>query len=438
MNLFELIKTKSLLLCLLVCTMACKESVKENPSTPAKTEKVIPINAIISRETYHDKLLGMLIGSAIGDAMGAPTEMWQRSDIRKDYGIVNGLDSMMRSPSAEGTWLYNLPAGGTTDDTRWKQLTVQYLLDEDLAHLPAQHFARYLVHRYQKQIQNLKKTEGFAPEPFEQNLMKMAWLQEWAMVARPYAHQDIDAYAHALNKFYGGEMTCAGMLYAPVLGAVRPSAPGLAYDLSYDHAIFDIGYARDMTGLIAAMVAAAIDTHATPQSILNVNKQIDPQGYFKSRLVGRSAYRFYQYAHTIDYETSAMTDKDIDKKIPIPAAWQQLDTLAFLRLRKAYDMLDAQNEDVAFHPGEIYLTVLTAMMFCDFDFEKTMTFIVNYGRDNDTAGAIAGAILGAYWGADKLPVNMKQKVLAVNKQQLNIDLEQLASQLTEKYFSQTR
>ena len=72
--------------------------------------------------------------------------------------------------------------------------------------------------------------------------------------------------------------------------------------------IFDIGYARDMTGLVSAMVAAAFDENASMESVLNVNRSIDPKGYFKSRLVGRSAYRFYQYAKNIDFETDGHDD----------------------------------------------------------------------------------------------------------------------------------
>ena len=71
-------------------------------------------------------------------------------------------------------------------------------------------------------------------------------------------------------------------------------------------------------------------------------------------------------------------------------------------------------------------------MFCDFDFEKTMAFLVNLGRDNDTTSAIAGGILGAYWGADHLPEKMKRQVLTVNKEKLGTDLEKLAKDLTEK------
>ncbi len=420
---------------LLLLIMQCKEK-PEKPSLATDDTLIKSISRTdISKEVYYNKVLGLLIGSAIGDAMGAPTEMWSRRDIQLDYGFVDGLDTMVRTPSAEGTWKNNLPAGGTTDDTRWKKLVVEYLLESDMSDLKPGIFAQFIVDIYKKQIDNLKNTNSFDPAPFEENIMKMAWLQEFALVARPFANDDLNGYSNALSKFYGGEMACPGMLYSPVFGAVFPKNPEMAYSSAYDLGIFDIGYARDMTALVSAMASAAFDENATPQSVLNVNRNIDPEGYFKSRLVGRSAYRFYRYAKNIAFETSAMTMDDIDENITIPNTWQHMDTLEYAKLKMAFDMLDSANEDVAFHPGEIYLITITAMMLNDFDFEKSMAFIVNYGRDNDTVAAIAGAILGAYWGADKLPEKMTAQVLSVNKEELNIDLEALAKQLTEKYFN---
>lgn len=423
-----------LLFGLLFLTSRCgrrNESQKvEKPK--ANLSKALPA---ISREAYHDKVLGLLIGSAIGDAMGAPTEMWRRRDIQLDYGFVDGLDSMVRSPTAEGIWKYNLPAGGTTDDTRWKKLIVEFLLENGLDSPKPTSFAQYIVDLYRKRIEALKETSGFEPEPFEENLMKMSWLQEWALVAKPYSEDNMHEYANALSRFYGGEMTCAGMLYSTIFGAVYPMQPELAYDLGYNFGIFDIGYARDMTALVSAMVAASFDEKATPEKVLNVNRSIDPQGYFKSRLVGRSAYRFYQYAKNTVYETDAMQLDELNEIVDIPKSMRHMDTLEYIQLKKAFDLLDQVNQDVAFHPGEIYLITMTAMMFCDFDFERSMSFIVNYGRDNDTVAAIAGAILGAYWGANKLPQHMADQVVAVNKQELGIDIKDLAVQLTDKFFN---
>jgi ADP-ribosylglycohydrolase len=42
----------------------------------------------LSEKDYYNKVLGLLVGSAIGDAMGAPTEMWSRKDIQLEYGFV--------------------------------------------------------------------------------------------------------------------------------------------------------------------------------------------------------------------------------------------------------------------------------------------------------------------------------------------------------------
>ncbi len=39
------------------------------------------------RAFLYDRVLGSLVGSAIGDAMGAPTEMWSRDQIQAEYGV---------------------------------------------------------------------------------------------------------------------------------------------------------------------------------------------------------------------------------------------------------------------------------------------------------------------------------------------------------------
>ena len=117
-----------------------------------------------NRKVLYNKVLGMLVGSAIGDAMGAPTEMWTRDSIALDYGFVNRLDTMVREPSPEGTWAYNLPAGGTTDDTRWKILVGKYLLTQNHT-LSPKAFAQTILNEYQNSIQRLKKTEVSTRNP---------------------------------------------------------------------------------------------------------------------------------------------------------------------------------------------------------------------------------------------------------------------------------
>ncbi|WP_435356831.1 ADP-ribosylglycohydrolase family protein [Emticicia sp. SJ17W-69] len=380
----------------------------------------------------YDKVLGMLVGSGIGDSMGAPTEMWTRDAIQLEYGFVDRLDSMVREPSPEGTWKINLPAGGTTDDSRWKKLASEFLLTQN-SELKAEDFGSFIVQKYKSDVDNFKKIDAFSPEPYEENSRKMAWLQEWAIVAKPFVDKDYIFYHNALSRFYGGEMVCGGMLYAPTIGAFFPANPLKAYKETYKISIFDIGYARDISGLVAAMTAAAMEKNATKESVLSVLRTIDPEGFFKSRLVGRTSYRILRDALSIVKQAKAITE--IDSKHPQPKRLKA-DTLYISQMYKAFELLDAKNQDMPFHAGEIHLQVLTAMIFSDFDFEKTIAFLVNLGRDNDTTSAVAGGILGAFYGYEKLPNEMKTKVIKIGKEQLDVDFELLAQKLTKKIIEQ--
>ncbi|MEO0330110.1 MAG: ADP-ribosylglycohydrolase family protein [Bacteroidota bacterium] len=412
------------------CNPSSEKPVSDKSVDDTMVIKKDTISVKLSRDELYDKVLGMLVGSAIGDAMGAPTEMWSREDISIDYGFVEKLDTMVREPSAEGTWGYNLPAGGTTDDTRWKKLLTEFLLTQS-ENLSAKDFSEYIVKKYEQEIQQLKQTDSFDPEPFEINVRRMAWLQEWARVAKPYAEGDLDEYSFALSRFYGGEMTCAGMLYAPSIGSFYPAQPEQAYKETYKLSIFDLGYARDMSGLVGAMVAASMQPAATPETVMNTVRDVDPHGYFKSRLVGRTAYRLLKDARRIVHQAKQSLPEGEEINIELPAN-TTLDTISYWQMQRAFSLLDTKNQDMPFHAGEIFLVNLTALLFCDFDFTQSMAFVVNFGRDNDTTAAVTGAILGAYYGANQLPEEMVESVLSVNDTVLDTNLEELANQLTDK------
>ncbi|MEP0713778.1 MAG: ADP-ribosylglycohydrolase family protein, partial [Algoriphagus sp.] len=391
-----------------------------NPS--ASTDKIDfsdePVPELgLTEKQLHDKILGMLVGSAIGDAMGAPTEMWARDQIKLEYGFVESLDSMIREVSPEGIWIANLPAGGTTDDTRWKMLTAEFLLSQKSNQLDAKDFANHILKNYESYAKEFKEIEATDPEPFEAISLKLGWLQEWAKVSQPFIDDNLVGYADSLGKFYGGEMVCAGLLYAPALGSYFPGNPEKAYQEAYRLSLFDIGYAKDISALSAAMTAAGMKIDADSDDLL-ASLRLDPANYFESRLVGRTAHGILMNALAISADASKQ-DSLGNQLHPESKS-----------LQFAFEQLDQRLQDMPFHAGEIWLQTLTAMIYTDFDFMGTLMFLVNYGRDNDTTAAIAGGILGAYYGFDSLPKLEREKVLKVNKELLGIDLEQVAEELT--------
>ncbi len=413
---------------MIFCT--CKSAVKEKPFLEIKPTIQDTISyplLTLDRDRLYDKILGSLVGSAIGDALGAPTEMWERPNMRVEYGYIDSLQDMVREPSPEGTWKFNMQAGSTTDDTRWKVLMSDYLLHQNKAlyqiNGPSpESYAQYILQKYQHEVDALKNVEGLDPEPFEQQLRRMAWLQEWAKVAEPFLQGDLKKYVRATNQFYGGEMACAGLLYSPLLGLIYPGSPNQAYKVGYEMSFFDLGYAKDLTALTAAMVSSAMQANENPASITKVHQSIDPEGYFKSRLLGRVAYRIYKDAlYEVD-KVKSKVDNLLDEE-GNPVTYED-------QVQQMYDFLDANKQDVSFHAAEIHLINVTAMLFTNYDFKRALEFVINYGRDNDTVGAVTGSILGALHGYLQLPQDWKDTVMKTNKNQLGIDLESLAMELT--------
>uniref|UniRef100_UPI003592EC8F ADP-ribosylglycohydrolase family protein n=1 Tax=Aquiflexum sp. TaxID=1872584 RepID=UPI003592EC8F len=347
---------------LIVFISGCKEVSKttEQLTTPDLTVDWVAESGL-SREIFHDKVLGFLIGSAIGDAMGAPTEMWSRQEIRKVYGFVEGLDDMIRERSPEGTWKSNLSAGGSTDDTRWKVLILDYLAKDGYAHHPKK-FAETLHHQYLAYLNESRESPEVDAFELENSLMKSQWLLEWDKVSKAYLKGDLDSYISSLAKFYGGEMVCAGLLYSPAFGLMYPKQPTEAYRAAFSNSIFDLGYAKDLSAISAAMVAIAMDTEVTPDSLM-LAVRLDPEGFFESRLVGRTGYRIWLKAKGISDEAKSLDSLD-QGNLFYPPAWQ-----------KAYELLDENLQDMPFHAGEISIQVFTAMIISDFDFMKTLIFL---------------------------------------------------------------
>lgn len=384
----------------------------------------------LSKEDRYDKILGALVGSAIGDAMGASTEMWHRKDIQLKYGYIEGLTPTIREQSPEGPWDHNLAAGTTTDDTRWKFFMTKYMTAHK-EQMNADNFAQFITDYYA----SLSKTLGEEqiskdPDMLDVQIKKINWIKEWARVALAYQKDDA-TYQKAHNRFYGGEMSCAGQLYTPMFGLVAAN-PEEAYTTAYEHTLFDLGYAKDISGLVAAMTQMAMRTQNI-DAIINTATFVDPYEYQDSRLVGRISYTTADASvkSVLAIKEAVLIDSLIIKdsilfKVPKKFKGSQKD---WVRQEMAYQMLEKDEKAIAFHAGEIWQILITALQYGEGDFEKTMQFIVNYGRDNDTVAAVAGMILGAKDGYSNLPKGLKEEILEVSKNQMGIDLEAMAKML---------
>ena len=423
---------RSVIAVLLLLLVACKTENKADSIPSPTTEPYADTDLGLDQDAYYDKVLGALVGSAIGDAMGASTEMWHRKDIQLTYGYITGLTPAVREQSPEGTWDHNLMAGATTDDTRWKSLMVSYFNTYD-QELTPQNFANFIAQEYRSLTSSLSNENNQKDtDALDQHIEKIDWIKEWARVA--LAYQDgHEAYVKAQHRFYGGEMSCAGQLYSPMIGLISKT-PVQAYEKAYELSLFDIGYAKDITALVSAMTHMAMRTQ-NMDSIMDVPTFIDPMGYADSRLVGRIPYALIDAArknvrrvNDLVLVDSLMEKDSLYFKVPQGFTKTKKD---WVRQETLYQILEKDERAIAFHAAEIWQILVTGLAFGNGDFEKTMQFIVNYGRDNDTVAAVAGMILGAKLGYSQLPRDLKEKAVKVNREYMGIDLELLAIALTQ-------
>jgi hypothetical protein len=352
--------------------------------------------------------------------MGASTEMWDRNEIQKKYGYITGLTNVVRDKSPEGTWQHNMVAGSTTDDTRWKFFVGQYLKDKK-GDLAARNFSTFIVDYYHDLLENLNGNKAKnSTDQWDLEMDKVNWIKEWARVALAYG-KDEQEFAIAQNRFYGGEMSCAGMLYASMFGLISESADE-AYRLAFEHCFFDIGYARDISSLISVLTFNAIHIDNIA-SLIEESMFVDPYKYIDSRLIGRLSMSMLQEVKSIINTEIILPNPD--ELADTPHNYQGSREEWFVQ-SVIYSRLADRQMPIAFHAGEIWQILIAGLEFGQGDFLKTMQFIVNYGRDNDTVAAAAGMILGAQLGFEKLPKELKGQVLKVSKETMGLDIEGLA------------
>lgn len=410
--------------CVILFT-ACEQTPTVDIPMPQQTDYLASARQLTNQD-YYDKILGALVGSAIGDAMGASTEMWHRSDILESYGYITGLTTATREKSPEGTWDHNMIAGATTDDTRWKYVMGKYI-SQYRSSLSVNDFMSFIVAQYESQTKALAdKSVQESTDVFDDRIEQINWIKEWARVA--IAHQKgRDEFSKAQARFYGGEMSCAGMLYSPMFGLVK-TKPEEAYTVAFDHAVFDIGYAKDISALTAAMTSLSLQS-VSMDSIIDVIRFIDPYDYKNSRLIGRLTESIAMSADAAVKQAQGVQEADADLIIPPQFPGSDLE---WTQLQHMYSALDRDKKAIAFHAGEIWQILIAGLTYGDGDFEKTIQFIANYGRDNDTVAAVAGMIVGGQVGFKNLPQQLKGNILKVSNEVIGIDLEGLARELSER------
>ena len=350
---------------------------------------------IYSQPSLSSKIEGLLIGSAIGDAAGGPIEFaeplyksWDdpNRELTQEWLDELAADFRLREYArpAEpfGVWDNQPPAGTITDDTRLKMIFYNALKssDENLTHFD---IARAMLN-YPNTI----------PEKYRE--ISEEWLQE-INYASLWVLGDTENGLPP-ERLWGGIPTVMGSMALLPVAAIHPADPMAAYKHAYSLAYFDNGTGKDINAALVAGLASALGTYGNWNNVKEVIRSADPFKYNETVYVNRATTRW------------------LDKAGDIAGRAEN-------KPAKLYELLESELETTYWWEAWVPLTVVFSIVefveLSGLDAEPMamMELVLEFGHDTDSYMQVMGAFIGAIYGKEAFPLEMRDSVNAQMKAQ---------------------
>jgi ADP-ribosylglycohydrolase len=346
----------------------------------------------------RSKAVGCLGGAAIGDALGSATEGWSHEQILKRYGgPVTGIVAPYVD-AGRGPTRYQKGDGRITDDTLMTLALVE-VYRQRRRHLTAYDVAETLVPMLMHTVRWLPDMEK------EDTLLQRLFLAErWLVTRLQYAHAD------PREAGVGNMVNCGAAMYMAPVGIANAGDPVGAYEEAIDIAgAHQWSYGREAAGVFAGAVAAAMIPGATPSHVATAAIDLAHDG------------------------TRAALESVCEAASRIES-WRD----AAARLRGAiapYDTVGANFREPGLgarrpsrlHAIEELPIAIAFLLIARGDYEDAVLGGVNYGRDADSIGTMAGALAGALGGRDALRAEWRDHV----ERESRLDLDAAGSAMAE-------
>jgi len=331
--------------------------------------------------TFTSRVRAMLHGIALGDALGAPVEKLSAAEIRRRYGRVTSLEARwhkMDLPPEQRN--HRIRGNGIITDDTLMTLALMDVYAETGRHLDAWDMAEGMVRQ-------IAWTPRWIPEmQREANLIdRLFYPEKWIFQRHQLSGCD------PRQGGIGNMVNCGAAMYIAPVGAVNAADPRAAYDEAIAFASgHQQSYGLEAAGVFAAAVAAAFVPGTTIETIVETALSLAKDGTRAAiaeiaeaagalRQSGAGYDHVVAEFHRIIGRFSPMGD-DVNHsaaKVGVPTAAYQPSRLG------AIEELPLALGFALFNRGA---------------FRASIEDGINSGRDTDSIGVMAGAILGALHG----------------------------------------
>lgn len=333
--------------------------------------------------TFTSRVRAMLHGIALGDALGAPVEKLSAAEIARRYDRVTSLDArwhkMDLPPEARN---HRVRGNGIVTDDTLMTLALMDIYAEAGRHLDAWDMADGMVRQ-------IAWTPRWIPEmQREANLIdRLFYPEKWIFQRHQLSGCD------PRQGGIGNMVNCGAAMYIAPVGVVNAADPKAAYDEAIAFASgHQQSYGLEAAGVFAAAVAAAFVPRTTIERIVETTLAVSKDGTHAAiaeiaeaatllRQAGAGYAEVVDRFHGVIGRYSPMGD-DVNHsaaKAGVPTAAYQPSRLGAIE--------------------ELPLALGFAL-FNEGDFRTSIEDGINSGRDTDSIGVMAGAILGVLHGED--------------------------------------
>ena len=348
--------------------------------------------------SFKSRVRALIYGVALGDALGAPVEKLSAGEIASRYGRVDSLSTRWHKMDLPPEQRNNRVRGDgiVTDDT----LMTLALCDiyADLGrHLDAWDMADAMV-------REIAWTPRYVPELGREAMLleRLFYPEKWIFQRHQLTGCD------PRQGGIGNMVNCGAAMYMAPVGVVNACNPRAAYD---EAIAFGAGhqesYGLEAAGVLAAAVAAAFIPGATIEGVVETAIGLAKDGT-RNAIADIAEVAHAERAKGSDHATLVA---------------------AFHRAIAPYSPM---GDDVNHHAGKVgRLTdayqpsrlkaieelplALGFALFNGGDFRPSIVDGINSGRDTDSIGVMAGAILGALQGEAVIAAADIERLNAANR-----------------------
>lgn len=331
---------------------------------------------------FYDRVKGVLLSTALGDALGAPVEKLSRQQIKEQYGYVSTLATKWyKEDLGADINLGRHRGNGTVTDDTLMTLALCRVYETEKRHLDAYDLANEFV-------KEIAFRPTFIPEfQREALIIDRLFYPEKHMFLR-----HVLANCEPREGGYGNMVNCGAAMYIAPIGIVNAGNPLAAYNEAILFASgHQVSYGLEAAGVLAACVAKAFEPNVTVEAILQTALYYAKDGTKMAiEAVLHCVDTLSKETHTYEEIVAALHEAI--------APYSPMGDDVHRKIEKVGLASNHYTPSRLFTIEELPLA-LAFIKLNDGAYYESIQDGINSGRDTDSIGVMTGVILGAIYGA---------------------------------------